>query len=182
MSNRSNNTVGNEFYGLKVGFIGGVKSGKSVLAETRTLELSGHNKPYYLATAEIIDGEMAERVRIHKERRKDKFITIEEPLNIYDKLNECDNFALVEDLTVWMNNMLYHNRSKEDIYSEMRRILESETIRSVFVINDVGSGIIPMNKLTREFVDISGVVSQMLGKYCDEYYLCSSGLKLNMKP
>lgn len=168
-------------YGLKIGFIGGVKSGKSVCAENRTLELAGSSKPYYLATAEIIDDEMKERVRIHKERRKNEFVTIEEPLNIYDKMKHCDNIILVEDLTVWMNNMLYHKKTKDDIYSEMNKILSNKSISAVFVINDVGAGIIPMNKLTREFVDISGVVSQMLGKYCNEYYFCSSGLKIRMK-
>ncbi len=166
---------------MKIGFIGGVKSGKSVLAEKRTLELAGDTKPYYLATSEVIDKEMAERVRIHKERRKERFITIEEPLNIYEEMIKCNNIILLEDLTLWLNNMMYHGKTKEEIYHQMEKILMSDNISAVFVINDVGSGIIPMNHLTREFVDVSGAISQMLGKYCDEYYFCSSGLKIRMK-
>ena len=46
--------------------LGGARSGKSVFAESLCKLF---DKKIYLATAEILDSEMAERVRRHQERR-----------------------------------------------------------------------------------------------------------------
>ncbi|MGR9000388.1 MAG: bifunctional adenosylcobinamide kinase/adenosylcobinamide-phosphate guanylyltransferase, partial [Gammaproteobacteria bacterium] len=64
---------------MKTLFIGGVKSGKSRLAETYILEQASTNKPYYLATTEFFDDEMQARIRVHQQRRQDFFLTLEEP-------------------------------------------------------------------------------------------------------
>lgn len=47
---------------------GGARSGKSEFAERYVLHYSP--KCDYVATAEILDEEMAERVRLHRERRE----------------------------------------------------------------------------------------------------------------
>jgi len=54
-------------------FIGGIKSGKSRLAEAYILAHSAQ-KPVYLATAECIDEEMAERINDHQQRRRERFL------------------------------------------------------------------------------------------------------------
>ncbi len=166
---------------LKVAYIGGVKSGKSVLAEEKALELSFQGKPYYLATNEIRDDEeMKERVKVHKDRRKDRFVTIEEPLKLHDTITKCDNTVLVECLTLWLSNMLHIDGSDEAIYEEMSRVLKLDQ-SIVFVINEVGLGGIELNPLARRFVDLSGKVAQMLGQSCDQLYFCVAGLSLKMK-
>ena len=58
---------------MKTLFIGGVKSGKSRLAEAYILEQAGTDRPYYLATTEFFDDEIQARVAIHQQRRKDVF-------------------------------------------------------------------------------------------------------------
>jgi len=55
---------------MKTLFIGGIKSGKSRLAEAYILEQEYTDKPYYLATTEFFDDEIQTRVRIHQQRRK----------------------------------------------------------------------------------------------------------------
>ena len=65
---------------MKTLFIGGIKSGKSRLAETYILDLSPLERPYYLATTEFFDDEIQARVAIHQQRRKELFITLEEPV------------------------------------------------------------------------------------------------------
>ncbi len=166
---------------LKIAYIGGVKSGKSVLAEGKALELSFQGKPYYLATNEICDDEeMKERVKVHRDRRKDRFITIEEPLRLYNTIVKCENTVLIECLTLWLNNMLHINQSDEAIYEEMSRVLELDQ-SIVFVINEVGLGSIGLNPLARRFVDLSGKVAQMLGQSCNQLYFCAAGLTLRMK-
>ena len=58
--------------------VGVPDSGKSALAESVALELSGENKRIYLATMEVLDEAGYERVKKHRKLRKGKgFFTIE---------------------------------------------------------------------------------------------------------
>ena len=52
---------------------GGAKSGKSKFAEELILNLNnGKQENVYLATSLVFDEEMKEKVRLHKERRKNE--------------------------------------------------------------------------------------------------------------
>lgn len=164
---------------MKVLFIGGVKSGKSRHAESRTLKMH-HDSVVYLATSEPIDEEMKKRIARHQEDRSERFLALEEPLDLVAVIEPIKAPLLIECMTVWMNNMLYHGLSKEDIFTQVQRLLSLDK-EIVFVQNDVGSGIIPDNALAREFVDISGRVSQMLGDGCDEVYHCIAGIATKIK-
>lgn len=160
-------------------FIGGIKSGKSFNAEIYTLKNSSQ-KPIYLATTEFIDDEMQRRVDEHKLLRSDKFKTIEEPLKLYNTIAECDSPVLIECVSMWINNMLYHGFGFDDIKRELEAILAlDKTV--VFVLNDVGCGVIPENKLAREFIDISGKLSQLIASYCDEVYHTIAGISTRIK-
>ena len=57
---------------------GGAKSGKSRFAENLLLEMNnGNQKNIYLATSIVFDEEMKSKVALHKERRQDKWLTVE---------------------------------------------------------------------------------------------------------
>lgn len=165
---------------MKVLYTGGMRSGKSRLAEAKALKLSHGAKPYYLATSEALDDEMRERIARHKAQRADRFESIEEPLNIYDAIADGGGTVLVECLSIWINNMLHYGKNEAQIMDELRKILALDK-NIVFVINEVGCGIIPNNALAREFIDISGRAAQLVAAACDEVYLCSVGLALRMK-
>jgi len=160
-------------------FIGGIKSGKSFNAEKYILENSS-SKPIYLATTEFIDEGMQIRIDEHKNYREDKFITIEEPLKLYETISTCNDAILVECVSMWINNMLYHGFNFEDMINEIEALLELDKTL-VFVLNDVGSGIIPDNKLAREFIDISGKLSQLIASGCDEVYHTIAGISTRIK-
>lgn len=164
---------------MKTLFIGGVKSGKSRHAEAFTLGLS-RNPVVYLATSEAFDAEMRERIEAHRLMRSERFLSCEEPLNILSCIEPSGPPVLIECMTVWMNNMLYHGFSKEDIYAQIDALLALDR-DIVFVLNDVGSGIIPDNALARAFVDISGIASQKLAQGCDEVYHCIAGIATRIK-
>ena len=72
---------------------GGAKSGKSKFAEELILNLNnGKQENVYLATSLVFDEEMKEKVRLHKERRKNDWGTVETYKNFekskkYDKIN-----------------------------------------------------------------------------------------------
>jgi adenosylcobinamide kinase/adenosylcobinamide-phosphate guanylyltransferase len=164
---------------MKTLFIGGIKSGKSRLAEAYILERS-LQKPYYLATTEFIDEEMAERIAAHQQRRKDQFITLEEPVHLLKTLSNCPGPVLIECISMWLNNMLYHQNSEDTILFELDRVL-SLSLDLVFVQNEVGLGVIPDNPSARQFADLSGKSAQILAAHCDKVFHCCAGLTLTIK-
>jgi adenosylcobinamide kinase/adenosylcobinamide-phosphate guanylyltransferase len=165
---------------MKTLFVGGVKSGKSRLAEAYILERAGTNKPYYLATTEFFDDEIQARVLIHQQRRKDSFITIEEPVKLFDALEKCRSPVLIECVSMWLNNLLYHQVSETDILQELEALLQLPC-DMILVHNEVGLGVIADNLLARQYVDLSGKAAQLMGQHCDEVFFCSAGLKMRMK-
>ena len=68
---------------------GGAKSGKSKFAEELILSLNnGKQENVYLATSLVFDEEMKEKVRLHKERRKNDWGTVETYKNFESNLNK----------------------------------------------------------------------------------------------
>ncbi|WP_415397218.1 bifunctional adenosylcobinamide kinase/adenosylcobinamide-phosphate guanylyltransferase [Sulfurimonas sp. CS5] len=164
---------------MKTLFIGGIKSGKSMNAQEYILKNSLF-KPTYLATTEFVDAGMKERVDAHIQNRGDDFVTLEEPLKIYEAIKTNKNPVLVECVSMWINNMFYHGLNFEDMQKEIKQILELEqTI--VFVLNDVGCGVIPDNKLARDFIDASGKLSGLIAIGCDEVYHTIAGISTRIK-
>ena len=164
---------------MKTLFIGGIKSGKSRLAEAYILK-STKALPIYLATSEAMDEAMSERIERHQIERSERFLTIEEPLNLLEVIKPIPTPILLECVSMWINNMLHYGFTCNDIYDHIEKLLALKK-DIVFVQNDVGSGIIPENRLAREFIDISGIVSQMIASECDEAYHCIAGIATRIK-
>jgi adenosylcobinamide kinase / adenosylcobinamide-phosphate guanylyltransferase len=163
---------------MKTLFIGGIKSGKSSLAETYILQNS-ISKPIYLATTEFIDEEMKLRISSHKKRRKKNFITIEESLHL-SKITAYQNSPiLVECISMWINNMLYHDRSDDAIFEELHKVCTMPN-DIVFVLNDVGQSVVSDNPLVRRFVDLSGIASQIIAQHCDAVFDVKAGISIQI--
>ncbi len=165
---------------MKILITGGVKSGKSLHAEKLVLKLSAGIKPIYLATTELIDSEMKKRISKHRQRRGNLFDTIEEPLFLANELRNIHSPVLIECLTMWLNNALHHKYSEKKIFTEIDNLL-SLKCDVVFVLNEVGLGIIPENHLARKFMDFSGRIAQKLGKACDGVIWCVAGNTIKIK-
>lgn len=162
---------------MKILYIGGQKSGKSSFAEKKALELS--KKPIYLATYENIydDKEMKKRIDKHKNQRKNKFKTIEASRNLH-KILEDDKTYLVDCLSMWIFNHL--EEPQEKIEKKIKKILKSKA-NIVFVLNDVTQGVIPFEKSSRKFVDLTGIVGQIVAKSCDEVIKVEYGIQSKIK-
>ena len=160
-------------------FIGGIRSGKSRNAEEKILQNS-FKPPTYLATNEFFDAEMQERVSKHKKQRADKFTTIEEPLKLTHAIKNTHTPVLLECVSMWINNMLYHKQSEKEILQEIESLLTLDT-DIVFVINDVSCSVVSDNSLVREFVDINGRLSQLLASNCDAVYNTVAGISVKIK-
>jgi adenosylcobinamide kinase/adenosylcobinamide-phosphate guanylyltransferase len=163
---------------VKVLYYGGQKSGKSLLAEEKAKSIS--DKIYYIATYDnsYNDSEMQNRIDTHQSRRDNSYITIEEPLNLSSVIEEKETY-LIDCMSMWIMNMMMANREKE-IKEEVQKVLKIDA-NIIFVLNDVGSGVIPIDKFSRDYVDYSGILSQVLAKGCDEVYTVSCGIGSRIK-
>jgi adenosylcobinamide kinase/adenosylcobinamide-phosphate guanylyltransferase len=162
--------------------LGGARSGKSRYAEG--LARRHKRQPAYIATAEITDEEMRQRIDHHRETRGAGWHTIEAPLDLVAALRQADaprSFTLVECLTVWINNLIYHGK---DVAAEIERFrvsLADVTGHVVIVSNEVGLGIVPDNALARRFRDEAGRANQMIADAADEVVFIAAGLPMMFK-
>ena len=161
---------------------GGARSGKSSFAEKRTKQLG--SSLIYIATSKIIDSEMEKRVAEHQARRGSEWQTFHAPLKLTEALSETDGKGpcLVDCLTIWLNNLIFHNEDTVVATKELIKVLEQRSDPVVLVTNEVGSGIVPENALARRFRDEAGRMNQIISKVADEVYLSVSGIPLQIKP
>ena len=165
---------------MKILVTGGFKSGKSFFAEKKTLELSQEQKPVYVATAERNDEEMKQKIEKHRQQRQERFRTIEEPLDLLKALGQEQQPALIECMTLWLNNWFYYQKDQDQIPGILKRLLALER-DLVFVLNEVGQGIIPENRLARSYAEWSGRIGSTLGSGCEEIWYCVAGHPMRVK-
>ncbi|QMU57110.1 MAG: bifunctional adenosylcobinamide kinase/adenosylcobinamide-phosphate guanylyltransferase [Boseongicola sp.] len=161
---------------------GGARSGKSVWAEARMRDLAG--PPVYIATAEARDGEMEGRIAAHIARRGPEWSTVEEPRDLAGALQRTDGAGarLVDCLTLWLTNeMLADGGDWEAALEGLVEVLKGQAAPVVLVTNEVGSGIVPANALSRAFQDAAGTVNQAVGAIADEVVLVVAGQPLRIK-
>lgn len=162
---------------MKILVFGGSNSGKSKVAEEITLNMAS-KKPYYIATYldNFEDKSMREKIELHKQRRKEKFKTIEEPFCV-SKILKDDETYLLDCLSMLVFNYL---QGEEELFFEIEKISTCKA-NIVFVLDDVNSGIIPSDKLSRNFAKLSGKVGQTVASFCDEVYEVKYGIKVRIK-
>lgn len=168
---------------MKALILGGARSGKSQYAEN--LAIASEKKLIYIATAEALDGEMRARIVHHQQQRDTRWLTVEEPKQLaktLEKYAAADTGVLVDCLTLWLTNLLL---SDEDTFIRERAAL-LETFSTLpgdifLVSNEVGMGVVPMDALSRRFVDEAGRLHQQLASQCDAVTMLVAGLPLSIK-
>lgn len=163
--------------------LGGARSGKTGFAERLAMRAGDH--PLYLATAQALDAEMRERVRLHQQQRARRFATLEEPLALANALKGAarrHDVILVDCLTLWISNLLGANRNVAEAVGELAATLATlDTSRVILVSNEVGLGIVPDNPLARTFRDLAGAAHQRLAETCAEVHFIVAGLPMTLK-
>ena len=160
---------------------GGARSGKSVRAEARARAFAG--KPVYIATAEALDAEMADRIARHRARRGNEWLERETPLELVAALDETDGGGarLVDCLTLWLSNLLHAGRDWTSATAALADALARQRSPVVLVTNEVGLGIVPDNELARRFRDAAGTMNQMIARAADEVEFVVAGLPVRVK-
>ena len=161
---------------------GGQRSGKSEYGEELALSLD--ETPTYLATSKYWDDEYRKRIQTHQDRRSEVWTTVEEQLTI-SRVNTVNNVLLLDCITLWITNVMDHyaydiEKSYTFIQAEWEKVLVKK-ITLVVISNEIGLGVIPMEKGTRAFVDLQGKVNQYIAKKADEVTFMVSGLPLKVK-
>ena len=165
-------------------YLGGAKSGKTRLAQARAESWPGSRT--YLATAQALDVEMAERIKNHQAERGPDWVTVESPLEPALALTgpACQGPVLMDCLTLWLSNLLGFEENHPAILNRVDRLVEAARNYShpvIIVSNEVGGGIVPMNPLARQFRDLAGAANQRVAASADEVYLAVAGLELKLK-
>ena len=162
--------------------LGGARSGKSAFAERLVAEtgLSRH----YIATGRAWDDEMRQRIAKHREDRGEGWQTHEEPLALAARIRDlarADRAVLVDCLTLWVTNLMLEERDMAAEFAGLAEAIKAAPGRLVFVSNEVGLGIVPENRMAREFRDHGGRLHQRVAAIVDEVYFVAAGLPLKMK-
>ena len=176
---------------------GGARSGKSLLAETMSLD--NYKTRTYLATAIAYDDEMIDRIEKHLIQRGKNWETIEGYKNISNLLEGKiqTDVVLLDCLTNMVSNLLLENNVDWDMVtpSEVNKmedeiLLEIEGLLAciksykgdfIIVSNELGMGLVPPYPLGRYFRDISGRINQRIASESHEAYMVVSGLKVRLK-
>jgi adenosylcobinamide kinase / adenosylcobinamide-phosphate guanylyltransferase len=164
---------------MKTLILGGVRSGKSRLAE-RLADDSGLPVTV-IATAAALDEEMHARIAAHRARRPDTWRVIEEPIRLASVLKEsagAGHCVLVDCLTLWLTNLLM---AEDAGLLERERTALLDALphlpgRIVLVGNETNMGVTPLGALSRRYCDAAGCLHQDLAQVCDRVILTVAGL------
>ena len=163
--------------------LGGARSGKSRHAEKLTL--ATNLEPWYVATGTAGDGEMATRIEAHKARRGASWKVVEEPVElaaVLDEIARHDRAVLVDCLTLWLTNQMMAERDLEAELDRLVAVLEERRGPVFLVSNEVGQGIVPIDAMTRSFVDAAGLMHQRIATIARRVDLVTAGLPFSLKP
>ncbi len=171
---------------------GGARSGKSRFAEAYAMRLG--ERGVYIATSQVLDEEMRERVEQHQARRSGEsrefaWETVEEPYGLAEAIREhAGSIVLVDCLTLWLTNWLLRYESDPACEAsvmakvdELADCLTAQADRVILVTNEVGDGIVPEYKLGRQFRDLAGWMNQRIAAVCDEVFLVTVGIPVELK-
>lgn len=159
--------------------LGGVRSGKSRLAERIALE--SQLPVTYIATATVQDEEMRQRITAHQARRPAEWHVIEAPFELAAALSSqavAERCILVDCLTLWLTNLLIADDATlfaRELQAFLT-LLPTLSNRIIMVSNETNMGIIPMGALSRRYCDEAGRLHQELAQQCDQVILTVAGL------
>lgn len=170
----------------KVFVIGGCRSGKSRQALETAKTLSWTN-PVFIATCTPFDDEMKQRIARHQQERSRDWRTVEAPLQLAQAIADAGGQAgvlLVDCLTLWINNLLMDNNDPEQILEQIKRLtqaVEAAKCPVILVSNEVGTGIVPQNKLARRYRDLVGTANQAVARCVDQVVWMVAGIPVVIK-
>ncbi len=167
--------------------IGGCRSGKSAYALDLAEGVQAGRK-LFMATCQPYDDEMRARVARHQRERDATWETLEVPMELARTLelhNTGGSVVLVDCLTFWLTNMAMANLSEIDIerrIASLDQTLSAMKVPVILVTNEVGQGIVPENRLARQFRDWAGHMNRKMAQRADQVIWMVAGIPVMVKP
>jgi len=172
---------------------GGARSGKSAFAED--LAMSCGPNVAYLATGQVWDEEMADRVALHQKRRPASWSTTEVPLGGEGQilpLSRTVDGILFDCLTLFITNIMlapdYQGLEKLVLrqlvlerVDDLIRAAVSAACPVIVVSNETGQGIVPDNALSREFRDLVGIANSRMAAAAQDAWFVMCGIPVALK-
>ena len=172
---------------------GGARSGKSGFAQQ--LALKSGKSVLFVATAVAGDEEMERRIKEHQRTRPSSWSTLEATKRIGRQIEQNIGEAqvvIIDCITLLVNNIFnqYNDQIdaliiEKEINDEINELVNCiNLINASFIIvtNEVGTGLVPANRIGRLYRDLLGKVNQMLAEHAGEVYLMVAGIPLQAKP
>jgi adenosylcobinamide kinase / adenosylcobinamide-phosphate guanylyltransferase len=167
--------------------LGGCRSGKSGFA-LQTASAIAANRRIFIATSMPGDDEMKTRVARHRAERGAGWNTVEAPLALAEAIaenarNGC--VLLVDCLTLWISNTLLSTGAPAAVEARIPLLIETLAQAAcpvVLVANEVGAGIVPENKLARQFRDLAGTANQAVAAAAHRVVWVVAGVPVTIKP
>jgi adenosyl cobinamide kinase/adenosyl cobinamide phosphate guanylyltransferase len=157
--------------------LGGTRSGKSEIAERLALEAAP--RVTYLATGVATDDDMAARIERHRERRDDRFTTVEVGSHLLDVLaGRAEEAVLVDSLGTWLAGSEAFGADVDALV----RVLGTRTAATVLVSEEVGLGVHPSSDAGRVFRDALGELNRAVAAVADRALLVVAGRVLPLHP
>jgi adenosylcobinamide kinase/adenosylcobinamide-phosphate guanylyltransferase len=170
--------------GKLIVYLGGIRSGKSRLAEARfAKELKGRNaKPVYLATVDSrlikSDRSMQARISEHQGRRPAAWRTVEIGREL--AAHAGHGAMLLDGLGLWV--ALRHEEEPEMLLAETDAFLVSaKKSLAVMVLDECGQGGVSASPSARRFADLNGRVNQRVCAAAGEVWRVDAGLAQRIK-
>ena len=177
--------------------IGGARSGKSHFAQE--LALKSGKSVLFVATATAGDEEMQHRIKEHQKARPATWPTLEVTTHIASQIEQKIGKAqmvIIDCIPLLVNNIFsqYIDQNSEQIdapliekkvtseISELVECIKHTDASFIIVTNEVGTGLVPVNKMGRLYRDLLGKANRLLAQGVDEVYLMVAGLPVRIKP
>jgi adenosylcobinamide kinase/adenosylcobinamide-phosphate guanylyltransferase len=165
---------------------GGARSGKSRCGLDTAA--AGPGPVLVIATGVATDGEIAARIAQHQAARPPSWRVLEVRYDLAATIEQTwrgERCLLIEDLPTLVANLLVERSAgQSDVQAELEAILSFAHDRSldlIVVSGEVGLGIVPEGRLSREFRDLLGLANQYLALVAERVVLMVAGLPLQLK-
>jgi adenosyl cobinamide kinase/adenosyl cobinamide phosphate guanylyltransferase len=165
--------------------IGGARSGKSSAAVR--LAAATDAPVTFIATAEARDAEMTARIARHRAERPRHWNTVEAPIGVADALATIPDgdTAIVDCLTLWVSNLLGAEWSDDLVVGAADALTAFAVARSgttIVVTNEVGSGLVPIEPLSRRYRDLLGTMNAIVAGPAAHVHLMVAGRAVSLHP
>ncbi len=163
--------------------LGGTRSGKSAHAET--LAAAPGLPVRYVGTADSDDASMAARIAKHRARRPDEWETVEAGDDLAATVSK-NRMTLIDGLGTWIAG-----RDRAMVETAMDALVTAATDANagdgagaevIVVAEQAGDGLLPLDRISREWLDLLGESIQTLSRAAERAHLVIAGRVIELPP